>query len=483
LKYGAIRNGTRGGQEKEDEPQDRQNGEGPQEKPRLTIRELREAAQNAVQTNQEKTLPTPVASPAQQKKRTSIFGSLFQVREPTQVALNQVAAQIIAQHGSTSPTKVPNVRGEKMPDFVPKVNSKWDGVPDPVKQKEKKGKEVAGSPSRDSSSFDQRFRGQEGKARGRSSRNSSSTTGSFGSRGRSSGSHTTSTRARFYAQIVNSSGDLASQQQTVRSYPLVSSLHTQSTSNASEGSLPESPTQIPFVPRDIASFSGLYTPLEDDERKQDPPEVSVTGPAPVDHSLPTSLSMDFMPQHSASPVATPQETSPVTPCLGEVLQSSDRGANKHPRDRVALVSSGPGVLGPPAVSKRVHHSSGVAFLAGEAQELSLSDDEEPPMSDLPLRDWEANGRQAETPSFASARRQHDLERRPDSSRERLGLRASMLFRDNDSPWQPQDKENSPIQSPKIVAVASPKSTSSPRSKLPKSFAFFTKDKEKKPRSP
>ena len=193
---------------------DVENAENNQDKPRLTIRQLREAAQKeALAKELAKRSQTPGdiqtrGAAAPKKKKPSIFGGLFQVREPTQIALNQVAAQMIAQHGSTSATKVPNVRLEKMPEFVPKVNSKWDGIPESVKQKEKKEKENSKQKARRDSFF-------ATDSKPGNSRNSSSTTASsFGGYGNSSGSQGTSSRSRFYAQSVNSSGDLASQQRT-----------------------------------------------------------------------------------------------------------------------------------------------------------------------------------------------------------------------------------------------------------------------------
>jgi len=209
--------------EREDAAEDRaRDGEGQREKPRLTIRQLREAAQKETlakelaKANQQsrKTRTTATAMP--QRKKPSIFGGLFQVREPTQIALNQVAAQMIAQHGSTSATKVPNVRLEKMPEFVPKVNTKWDGIPESVKHREKKEKEKEKQQiKRGSFLYTETKSGSDDGRPQKNSRNSSSTTASsFGAHGNSSGSQGASSRTRFYAQSVNSSGDLASQQRT-----------------------------------------------------------------------------------------------------------------------------------------------------------------------------------------------------------------------------------------------------------------------------
>ena len=100
-----------------------------------TIRQIRQSMVHS------RPPPSPVPKTAPPPKKKSLFGSLFTVKEPTQMALNQVTAQIIAQHGSTSATRVPNVRMERMPEYVPKVNSKWDGIPDQVKTREKQEKD------------------------------------------------------------------------------------------------------------------------------------------------------------------------------------------------------------------------------------------------------------------------------------------------------------------------------------------------------
>ena len=233
----------------------------------LTIKQLRETAQNKADQNATKRKKhelANVATQVPQKKKSSLFGGLFQVKEPTQVALNQVAAQMIAQHGSISPTKIPNVRLEKMPEHVPKVNSKWDGIPDSVRQREKREKEAAKALKKDLFSGNGSHSGSsatgDDSRRRLHSRNSSSTTGSFNSRGRSVGSNSNSGRTRFYAQSVNSSGDLASQQREERPKPHGAPVHSHS---PSASSLPESVVEplpeIPHYLRQAIVTSGSLT--------------------------------------------------------------------------------------------------------------------------------------------------------------------------------------------------------------------------------
>ncbi|KIX05282.1 uncharacterized protein Z518_06154 [Rhinocladiella mackenziei CBS 650.93] len=434
----------------------------------------------------------PANTPAPQKKKSSIFGGLFQVREPTPVVSSQVAGQMIAHHGSISPIKVSNIRLEKMPDHMPKVNSKWDGIPQSVKDRGKKakGKEATKSSKHESFLFSgSRSRSPDRKERdcgNSASRNSSSTTGSFGSRGRSSGSHTTSARTRFYAQSVNSSGDLASQQRTDRSRPRTASIQSQSLTSPSAISLPESLPEMPRSPPSIVtSSSGPSEPSRARSNCESYlPKSIATSRTTVDRSgslkVPATPSIESVPPHSASPVATPQEASPVTPCTFDRNFESDMGRSLPPCENITLVSSAPRVLDPPTTAKKkLRCSINSAFLAGEAQELVLPDDDtDLPKSDLPLRNWDSVRRAPEASSFCASRVQQDLEKRPDSSRARLGLRASMLFRDENTPWTNQGKGPSSLPSPNVVVATSPRTISSPRTKFHKPFGLFGKEKDK-----
>ncbi|KIW14730.1 hypothetical protein PV08_07514 [Exophiala spinifera] len=342
---------------------DRSSGQRQQAQPRLTIRELREQAQNKIleqhakQVQQEKDgQPSGLAQPVhhqQHKKKPSVFGGLFQ-KEPSQVALDQVKAQLKAQHGSTSATKVPNVRLEQMPKHVPKVNSRWDGIPEGVKKREKerkaREKDQTKSPVSDSFSFpDSGYYSREGKDRDRrrrDSRNSSSTTSSFG-RG-SGSSHTNSIRARYYAPSVNSSGDLAPQQRSESSHR---------------------PTTLPF------ESSSASVRSEDG------------GP------------------HSLSQVVPPHASSTAPLSLHQMLQSYPEDDCDDPGE-VQLPSSGPGALCPPASSNSNRNSVGPGFLAGEAQEFVLpiktDDDLQPLTSEPSLKNGKASNRAAPKPSSSSS---------------------------------------------------------------------------------
>ncbi|KAJ9628333.1 hypothetical protein H2204_009308 [Knufia peltigerae] len=382
--------------------------------PRLTIRQLREQAQNKIleqhakQVQQEKdSQPSSIARPVQQqqqKKKSSVFGGLFQ-KEPSQAALDQVKAQLKAQHGSTSATKVPNVSLEQMPKHVPKVNSKWDGIPDGVKKREKERKarekeqdKFAGAnslPFYDSGYHSRE--GQDGDRRRLDSRNSSSTTGSFGryeDRG-SSSSRTNSTRAHYYAPSVNSSGDLASQQRSDLSRPTTLSFDSNAASMGSEDD----------VPRSLS--------------------------AAVDQEV-----------SSAAPVS-----------LHQILQSCTED-DCEVDDEVNLASSGPGVLGSHAASKSNRDSIGPGFLAGEAEALVFpnknENDQQSSTTYSSPRNGKVSNQAALKTSSSSSRHLHP---------------------------PAQDKKKSPARGSMSISESSSRGTASPRTKLSSSFGLFSKEKE------
>lgn len=76
---------------------------------------------------------------SKKKKKGSVLGFLS-LKEPSQVALEQFAEHQRKQNANSG-TSTPqskassNYAGQKLPPSVPKVNSKWDGVPDSVKHR------------------------------------------------------------------------------------------------------------------------------------------------------------------------------------------------------------------------------------------------------------------------------------------------------------------------------------------------------------
>lgn len=454
-----------------------------QDKPRLSIRQLREAAQKeasakeTAKAQQKRAEFQQKSGNAPPKKKQSVLGGLFQIREPTQIALEQVAAQMIAQHGSTSATKVPNVRMEKMPEFVPKVNSRWDGIPENMKQKAKKDKEKEKQRAQRDSFFslDPRSGSDEDKRRA-NSRNSNSTTGSsLGAYCSSSGSQGASSRTRFYAQSVNSSGDLASQQRTSVSH-LSRSPGSQRTVESTDFALQAPPhgqrrSRSTATERNVEARESLQVysqmpaaaELSPVDRQKSSKSYSTRGalklPSRADNRTeartlvipsrdsaqpPTShgfrgTDVEPMPSHSLSP-RTPQDTKCNHPAAETLVtgQATDKAnlETASPYGRSIQLQS------PTSKSPQVPLSG--AFLAGEAQEVILEDANE---YENPFLATESSRRVTES---RQSRSQQDLEKRPDSSRDRLGLRASMVFIDETTPWQGQDTAKSPLPSPQLA---------------------------------
>lgn len=458
-------------------------------KPPQTIKQLREAAQDNTSRNAPNKKPGTENKlpPIQQKKKPSLFGGLFQVKEPTQVALNQVAAQMIAQHGSTSPTRVPNVRLEKMPEHVPKVNTKWDGVPDSVRRRDQKEKEFVKGPMKDIFSLDMSRSGSsgredDGRRRRLDSRNSSSTTGSFSSRGRSAGSGR-NPHNRFYAQSVNSSGDLASQQRAdhAKTDSTVAHTHSASTSSLPESAVDTMPDIPDYLREAILASRSSTKPGVEDDSDQNGKRSTVVARPPRDQDAMTKLKInqvpgvEDVPKHSISPLPSPHDLAPVTPSS---LQPGDAYNFRNRSPRVENSPSlFPGPESPESTSMPKRKPPPImtpGFLAGEAQELVLPNDEsDSPSSDLPLRSWNS-GRIDTSASSASviSRVQQDLEKRPDSSRARLGLRASMLVPDDENPWELIEQQTLGPRAQRTPT--SPRLVASPRGKFSKGFGMFNK---------
>lgn len=306
-------------------------------------------------------VPDSIMSTSAQPKKKSIFGGFFAVKEPTQLALNQVAAQLTAQHGSTSATRVPNVSMEKMPQHVPKVNTKWDGVPEAVKQRERREKEAARAAKRQSyTSSTIRSRSSERISRPFESRQSDRTTHSADSREGVRSSHRKNESRdpnphRFYAQSVNSSGDLAAQ------------LRPESPSQPSTGSLQSSKTSSTKSVAEGGVFpDDIFTSRKVKAVRRNQSYKGASG-----HSARSSLG------------ASTKESRPNTAVASRKSEAA-RNRQQGAADEVVLASSGADVLPLPTATKpKIPIRSNPAFLAGEAQEFLPSDEEESGPSSAP----------------------------------------------------------------------------------------------------
>lgn len=396
--------------------------------------------------------PWPAESFAPTKKKNSFFSGLF-AKEPTRMALAQVEADLKAKHGAATPQTVPHVSARKIPDHVPKVNSKWDGVPEVVKQREREEKQRerkekqqrrisqqsshAAHQSVRSHSTDSSMRNKAHQQRNRPRRESDTISGTES--WRSPGG----TMSSCYPPSLYSTS--SEETREVRGRHLAHSVRSQSLRSPSGTSLPEITSffphheqqPIPAIPQRWQSVNSTTTnsTKSSDQSRSDYSQQEYH-----------STTIDVIPEHSSSPVGTPRETSPVTPS-----HVSDRAASSIQ----SLSKSDKSGHGPTTRSKRVVPGQIDAFLAGEAQPLTLMESQGkfPKDTDLPLRMYQQ--------SFVH-RVETDIAKRPDSSRARLGLRASMMVPTEAAPWETQSAPR----------AASNSQGPAQKSRLPKALALF-----------
>jgi hypothetical protein len=127
----------------------------------LTIgRNARSSISSASEATAVQSPTTSIGSPAtaKSKKRHSSLFNFLSVKEPSKRALEDYEAQLKKDkgRGPVTPAGMAMVSSQKLPAHVPKVNSKWDGVPDEVKRRQKRhtrsGSLVSGSRGDDASS-------------------------------------------------------------------------------------------------------------------------------------------------------------------------------------------------------------------------------------------------------------------------------------------------------------------------------------------
>ncbi|KAL8737917.1 MAG: hypothetical protein Q9181_001222 [Wetmoreana brouardii] len=290
------------------------------------------------------------------KKSSSIF-KFFSVKEPSTQAFEAYQEQMkkrgTTQSGRANAVGLPGVSSAKLPPTVPKVNSKWDGVPQAVKHKAKDNEKdiMQRQPSRSSATrplYTSHSTGSNGTTSTKSSTSSTSSTGS-------------GMRVNGKLRLDNGSGSL-------------SELYGWETGTQSSGSstvsLPldsrQSITSAPPLSRD-GSLSSISRPPTIPEAWSD---LSATTPPPLDPS-----------SNSSSPVILPTLPSPCTPNDstqtlplstlhgGQYSSITQKGSSDMSGEAVVLASSGANVLGPPVSAAR--RLKPTPSPAGEATDFRL----------------------------------------------------------------------------------------------------------------
>lgn len=295
---------------------------------------------------------------APRKKRNSVLGFLS-LKEPSSVALEEFAQQqkkaAAAKGPRATAVGLPGVSTQKLPDHVPKVNSKWDGLPEDGKQADqqktsqsKRLSMISNTTRKSQNSISSVF--SDGRKSPRL------TVGSLTSRPQS----LAVTHKRSYRGSVTSSSSSEASLRTERAM----------TSALQPAVLAERPTST-FLARDQPASPTAS-----------PPEVPLVStleraPGPT-HTLHTS-GLDYSDKIVLEPPLEPPNVvslPQVVPSDGNrTLWYSDTDAD----DSVDVISSGHGVLAPPSV---IYWTPTKVPLIGQILEEDESDEVE--VSDWPL---------------------------------------------------------------------------------------------------
>ncbi|MCJ1315409.1 hypothetical protein MMC15_000728 [Xylographa vitiligo] len=302
----------------------------------------------------------PKATSPVKKKRSSVF-SFFTVKEPsTQAWLDyqeDLRKQQPTRHGRVSAVGLPMVSSAKLPPTVPKVNSRWDGVPDLVIQRGKGKKAKRRSGHLHVKQLSNTL--PDGRSMSRSSSHSSR-----------SGQLTQGSTLSFGAPPLSSSSAASSKNDLPWTPSSADAREFSTMFEKSLNSEPETPLSeissfIPNAPESIKSSEDLYK--RHFSGSSDPTEP---------------------PKFSASPTCTPSEAPPSTPqfnsssSITQTPRDLDLSTKVQPsqlqatvltlplrQEQVILHSMGPNILAPPMGSRRKLKASAVSV--GETQELQM----------------------------------------------------------------------------------------------------------------
>lgn len=302
--------------------------------------------------------PSPTISETNSKKRGGSFFGFFSVKEPSQQAFDdyqrQMRKKAASKDGRASIVGLPGVSSAKLPPTVPKVNSRWDGIPQVLKEKEKP-KQSPSFQSMDGQSRSIRTSGSQGST--------STTTSSTRSRGSSLNSKTRGlqhTRATNPTDLYGwetasgSSGsitrnDIKAHEEALKALSITSSskpYFTVAQAPPLPSILPEEyPGKLEDAGRLLGPAGGL--PIRSNSRPS---------PMPI-----TSLSKKSLNVQS-------------DPCVKSSLRATT--VEIPDTDEIIITSNGLRLLGPPARARQKARDS--PFLAGEADEVTMSDEDTSP---------------------------------------------------------------------------------------------------------
>jgi hypothetical protein len=404
---------------------------------------------------------------AKSKKKPSFLGTLF-AKEPSADAFLQMQQQTrkqIAQNpGRKNHPGMSGVSSVKIPQHVPKVNSKWDGMPRRSKEDGERTHSRSDSSSRTSSTRSRSVEPERGQ-RGPRPLSGSTTSSRHANRTSSAKRPHQQHRHVDFDEVVPTAETVLSSNCASRPRPKSIPIRPQSLRTSSGSSLPQITS---FFPNDIPEPPGVPQIYGAQAESQGSAQSSTEDCGSKEIPKVEEPAFESLSIHVSSPSLTPLEQSPITPLsestsmqqLGQSVVNIDDSSSFPVSDlkmnEVALRSLGSDVLDPLTATRKVSKESLRAFLAGEAQPLRLSDEDQRPRTPKSIlkRDskWQVFG--------PGVRIQQDLEKRPDSSRSRLGLKASIIKTDDAFPWEWDEEKDQ--RSDNLNRLGSPK-TLRPRS--------------------
>ena len=275
------------------------------------------------------------------KKKSGFLSGLFGAKEPSAQALADYQKQLMKQgNGRVTAVGLPGVSSAKLPPTVPKTNSKWDGVPQAVKEKEKHHEK----PKRCSSGGLYQTNSSGDSVRSDSRTTTTATSRKYESRGGASvhSNGSSNNLADLYGWEVR--GFASEDSITAKDF-------------AAEG-------RRPSTSGTTLSFTAPTLQRDTKFPPRDPPKITRTD---FEDPQPTMSGALTPPKHSSSPTLTPCDPSPLTP------DSHDKNGSQslpHHNDNtddyfnttilevpafnteVIVRSAGHGILGPPITAKR-----------------------------------------------------------------------------------------------------------------------------------
>ncbi len=298
------------------------------------------------------TASKPLKNPA--KKRPSFFASLFSAKEPSAQAFAEYEKRLMKQGpGRTSTGVLPGVSSAKLPPTVPKVNSKWDGVPETLREREKQKQEFRQSMTGHSRGLSTtRSAGSDSRPLPTPLSQKRVSRGTLGGVSTHSSSRSTNRLADLYGWEVNLNNGSSSSSAVVD----FAAEHRPTTARLQTSHSAPAPLERP--PPLEKTF--LFPP-------RIPPYRPTSSRRNLEQSPPSMPGSPDVPTLSHSPALTPAfDSSPVTPgAPPKVNPEFPQSKTSEPDDirttvldapssvdEVIIKSAGLNILGPPATAKR-----------------------------------------------------------------------------------------------------------------------------------